>query len=327
MADPIVIERLLDTTPDETFALLTEPERLRRWQTISAAVDLRVGGAYRFTVTPGNVATGEVLEVDPGKRLVFSWGWAGSDEVPPGSSTLLVEMEPVGQQTRVRFTHDGLDEIWAARHEEGWDHYADRLVALAAGNDPGFDQWMSAPEELDHLTAAEAGWALCRQQLLTLTPDDQNLPTPCSEFTIHELVVHLQGSVNFAGSTAGGQPQDGADSKTAEDFVAVAVESALAAWRARGVDGEVPFGEGTVPAMVPPTILNLEFLVHAWDLAQAQGAPFEAPEGLCQFVLNASQPVIADDNRGPGKGFGPALEPSADDALSELLAFTGRKVG
>ena len=36
MADPIVFERLIDVTVDEAFALFTEPERLRRWQAVSA---------------------------------------------------------------------------------------------------------------------------------------------------------------------------------------------------------------------------------------------------------------------------------------------------
>ena len=35
---------VLPVTPDEAFALITEPERLRRWQTVSAVVDLRAGG-------------------------------------------------------------------------------------------------------------------------------------------------------------------------------------------------------------------------------------------------------------------------------------------
>ncbi|WP_113716845.1 SRPBCC domain-containing protein [Arthrobacter dokdonensis] len=40
--------------PDTAFALITEPERLRRWQTVAARVDLRVGGDYRWTITPGH---------------------------------------------------------------------------------------------------------------------------------------------------------------------------------------------------------------------------------------------------------------------------------
>ena len=41
----------LPVSPDEAFALVTQPERLRRWQTVSAYVDLRAGGAYRWTVS------------------------------------------------------------------------------------------------------------------------------------------------------------------------------------------------------------------------------------------------------------------------------------
>ena len=36
VADPIVFERVIDATVDEAFALFTEPERLRRWQAVSA---------------------------------------------------------------------------------------------------------------------------------------------------------------------------------------------------------------------------------------------------------------------------------------------------
>ena len=35
--------------PAETFALITEPDRLRRWMTVAARVELRAGGEYRWT--------------------------------------------------------------------------------------------------------------------------------------------------------------------------------------------------------------------------------------------------------------------------------------
>ena len=80
----------LPVSPDEAFSLITEPERLRRWKTVSAYVDLRAGGDYRFTVTPGHVAAGTYREVEPGRRIVFGWGWEGSDELPPDTSTVTV---------------------------------------------------------------------------------------------------------------------------------------------------------------------------------------------------------------------------------------------
>ena len=132
MADPIVFERVIDATVDEAFALFTEPERLRRWQAVSASVDLKVGGDYRLTVVPGSIACGTFAEIDPGKRLVYTWGWQGTDHDPaPGGSSISVEFEPVGDQTKVTLTHSGLDDEGATNHSVGWTHFCDRLVVAA----------------------------------------------------------------------------------------------------------------------------------------------------------------------------------------------------
>jgi uncharacterized protein YndB with AHSA1/START domain len=56
---------LVPLNADETFALITQPDRLRRWQVVTARVDLRAGGDYRWTVIPGNSAAGTFTEVEP----------------------------------------------------------------------------------------------------------------------------------------------------------------------------------------------------------------------------------------------------------------------
>ncbi len=81
---------LVPLDPDETFALLTEPERLRRWQAVTARVELRAGGQYRWTINPGHTASGTITEVEPGRRIVFTWGWEDSDDLPPGASTVTI---------------------------------------------------------------------------------------------------------------------------------------------------------------------------------------------------------------------------------------------
>src|ERR1700710_2277023 len=101
---------LLPVSPDEAFALITQPERLRRWQTVSAYVDLRAGGPYRWTVTPGHIAAGTFQEGEPGKRIVFGWGWEGSDALPPDASMVTVTIEPDGNGSKVTLTHAGLGE-------------------------------------------------------------------------------------------------------------------------------------------------------------------------------------------------------------------------
>src|SRR6201985_2900794 len=84
---------LVPLNADETFALITQPDRLRRWQVITARVDLRAGGEYQWTVIPGNSAAGTFTEVEPGRRVVFTWGWEGSEEQSPSTDT--IHLEPV----------------------------------------------------------------------------------------------------------------------------------------------------------------------------------------------------------------------------------------
>ena len=101
----------LPVSPDEAFALLTEPERLRRWQAVSAIVDLRAGGEYRWTVTPGHVGGGTFREVEPGRRIVFGWGWEDSEDLPYDASTVTVTVEPAPEGSLVTLVHEGLSEL------------------------------------------------------------------------------------------------------------------------------------------------------------------------------------------------------------------------
>jgi uncharacterized protein YndB with AHSA1/START domain len=131
----------LPVPPDVAFDLLTDPERLRRWQVVTAYVDLRAGGEYRWTVIPGQVACGTYREVEPGRRVVFGWGWEGDGDLPPDTSMVTVTVEPLADGSRVTLVHDGLDAAQLETHAAGWEHYLGRLVALATTGDAGPDEW------------------------------------------------------------------------------------------------------------------------------------------------------------------------------------------
>ncbi len=73
---------VLPVSHDEAFALVTDPERLRRWQTVTATVDLRAVARTAGPSRPGHVAEGTYREVVPGRRVVFGWGWEGSHDLP-----------------------------------------------------------------------------------------------------------------------------------------------------------------------------------------------------------------------------------------------------
>jgi uncharacterized protein YndB with AHSA1/START domain len=192
----------LPVPPDDAFALITQPERLRRWQTVSAVVDLRAGGEYRWTITPGHVAAGTYREVEPGRRVVFGWGWEGNDDLKPDSSTVTVTVEPADGGSLVTLVHAGLTEEQAAMHAEGWDHYFERLEWAATTGDAGQDEWAFAPENLTPTTAADAALSVIQPILRNLTADDRPKPTPCTEFTCHDLADHLFGSLAELGAMA-----------------------------------------------------------------------------------------------------------------------------
>jgi uncharacterized protein (TIGR03086 family) len=310
--------------PDETFAMLTEPERLRRWQVVTARVDLRAGGEFRWTVDPGHSAAGTYTEVEPGRRIVYTWGWEGSDELPPGASTVTVTLDPVDGGTRVTLVHEGLTDEQAAGHLEGWTHFLERLVVAATEGTAGPNEWAAAPDPMEPLSAAEACLAVCQWVLRGVGPDDGDRPTPCAKYGVDELIEHLVGSIVALGSAAGGQVEAAAPGAPAEERVAGPAAQALEAWRRRGVDGMVELGPLQLPAGIAAGILSIEFLVHAWDLAVATGQTVEVSEALSDHVLDVARQVIAPQMR-DGDRFAEEIAAGPDASnLERLVAFTGR---
>jgi uncharacterized protein YndB with AHSA1/START domain len=134
-------EAHIPAPPASVFALLTDPEKILRWMGTEAQVEPQQGGLYLVNVTGARFARGSFREVVPVHRLAYSFGWDGSEVVPPGSSLVeidLVDEAPDG--TLLRLTHSGLPNAeQCAGHAEGWAHYIGRLAIAAAGRDPGPD--------------------------------------------------------------------------------------------------------------------------------------------------------------------------------------------
>jgi uncharacterized protein YndB with AHSA1/START domain len=143
-----VYERTLtiDASPDTVWEFLVDPEKLKRWKGIDARLDPQPGGMYYCEVIPGHKARGEFVELDRPNRLVFTWGWDGNEGVPPGSSTVVIELTGDSEGTSLRFVHQDLPSSEAvASHAHGWDHYLPRLQVAASGRDAGEDPWVTNP--------------------------------------------------------------------------------------------------------------------------------------------------------------------------------------
>ena len=143
MQEALVVRREthIPAPPSAVFAFLTDPEKILRWMGTEAQLQPQPGGLYLVNVTGARFARGEFREVVPVHRLAYSFGWEGSDQVPPGSSLVeidLIEQPPNG--TLVRLTQTGLPTTeQCVDHGKGWAHYLGRLAEAAAGRDPGAD--------------------------------------------------------------------------------------------------------------------------------------------------------------------------------------------
>ncbi len=311
----------LPVGPDEAFALLTEPERLRRWQTVTATVDLRAGGAYRWTVVPGHVAAGTFREIEPGRRVVLGWGWVGGDDLPPDASTVTITVEPATDGgSVVTLVHEGLTEEQAKQHAEGWDHYLDRLQRVAATGEAGLDEWTQAPDALDPLVASEAALSALQPVLRSLTQADRLKATPCDDFDCHQLVEHLMTSLRQLGAMAGTE-LDNPGSGSAEDRVSVLAGGAIEAWRHHDLEGNVA-GDSGLPASFAINVLPLEIALHGWDLSQSTGHPFGLSDAVADYLRGLADVVVPN-----GRGHAFAEETVAADGASSidrLAAFAGR---
>ena len=118
--------RLARLSPRQVYDAWLDPALLRQWMTrnleaspgasevTDIEIDPHVGGRFRL----GGRRDGEpsdswgyYRELDPGRRLVFTW-FVDADEEKEDNSTVTLALEPDGSGTRATVSHD-MDARWA----------------------------------------------------------------------------------------------------------------------------------------------------------------------------------------------------------------------
>jgi uncharacterized protein YndB with AHSA1/START domain len=103
---------------------LTTAEGLFRWVGPDAAADPVPGGDLRWTHPNGATVIGRFLELVPGRRVVFSYGWEdGRLGVAPESTTVEIDLVEADGATTLRLTHHGLPPAVVDDHERGWEYF------------------------------------------------------------------------------------------------------------------------------------------------------------------------------------------------------------
>ena len=141
----VVVERRVAAPPEHVFTYFTNADKWMAWQGTEAEIELVPGGMWRVNVTGEGFASGRIVEVVNNRRVVFTWGWEADLPVAPGSTTVVIDLLPEGGGTLIRLTHRDLPQDQIELHRRGWEHYASRLAAVAAGRHPGPNKSAESP--------------------------------------------------------------------------------------------------------------------------------------------------------------------------------------
>ena len=135
----IALEQRIAAPPSTVYRYLTESEKWLLWQGASASIDAIEGGIFSMVMRNGMKARGQFVELVKNTRVVFTWGWVDRPGIPPGSTTVEIDLVSDGEGTLLVLTHRNLPEDEVPEHKTGWVYHLPRLAAVAAGQDPGPD--------------------------------------------------------------------------------------------------------------------------------------------------------------------------------------------
>ena len=168
-----------------------------------------------------------------------------------------------------------------------------------------------------------------------LTVADLDRPTPCSEWTVRELLSHLVAVENRIVHIAGG----GKPFEVPSVVEGIADADWSDAWRSRLARVQDALADdallarewahpaGAMPGFQAIAIYASELAVHAWDLARALGRDAELNQDVAAAVVGPITGALPAEPRGAELGvpFGPVVPVAADaPPYARLVAWVGR---
>lgn len=111
---------VIHADPAVVFRFLKDPERWAAWWGAGSTIEARSRGRLLIRHPDGVDVVGEVIEIEPPERIVFSYGFLDRRAEPTGDSRVTIVLEPLGQSTRLRLTHEFNDAAARDEHVQGW---------------------------------------------------------------------------------------------------------------------------------------------------------------------------------------------------------------
>lgn len=164
-----------------------------------------------------------------------------------------------------------------------------------------------------------------------------DLPTPCAEWNLGQLLAHMIGQHYGFAAAARGETKDlsvwkprPVGAEPAKDY-AESVATITAAFAEEGVLArklwlpEIRDGQQFAAPMAM-SFHFVDYVVHAWDVAASIGVPVTFDEDLLQAALRVAEMVPnGPERRDPGAAFRPGkMPPESASTLDRILTLLGR---
>lgn len=159
-----------------------------------------------------------------------------------------------------------------------------------------------------------------------------NDATPCSEFTVHDVLNHMivLGSTfayAFRGEDAPDISPPGVYGWVPKAEFHTAMDGLLDAVKSPGaMERTISTPMGDVPGEAFARFVALDGLIHGWDLASSTGQEFPVPDAVTSAVHEFAHDALTADLRGSGAFEDPSMPPAGATQLEQLAAFSGRTV-
>ena len=174
-----------------------------------------------------------------------------------------------------------------------------------------------------------------RRRVAAVTAAQWGLPTPCADWSVRDLVVHLVEGARMAQRLLEGASADEARAVFGADHgddlggeLDVALRGELDAFggpKAFEMIVHHP-GPGDIPGAAMYRFRIGDYLLHSWDLARATGGDEALPEDLVALTWDGLQPMVPVIGEIGIFGTGPSGTMAEDAPLHlRLLDLTGRR--
>lgn len=152
---------VIHAEPAVVFRFFEENDRWASWWGPGSTIEGKPRGRVLIRHAEGVDVVGEVIEIEPPDRIVFSYGFLDRRAEPAGESLVTIDLEPLGHSTRLHLAHEFNDAAARDEHVQGWRFQLSILANLVANEvhadvAPAIDGWFNAWSVLDPNARREA---------------------------------------------------------------------------------------------------------------------------------------------------------------------------